>query len=86
MIDHPVAEAVMYGRGYLDGEVRPGQTVLDVRDTQAGRVVLYRMAAVRGSGQDWMTIGPATTAQVEQGVRSVLASVDVANWDTHQRM
>ena len=86
VIDHPVAEAVMYGRGYLDGEVRPGQTVLDVRDTEAGRVVLYRMAAVRGSGQDWMTIAPATTAQVEQGVRSVLASVDVANWDTHQRM
>ena len=65
------------GAAYIDGEIRPGQSVLDVRDTDAGRVVLYRMAAVRGSAQDWMTIAPATTAQVEQGVRSVLASVDV---------
>ncbi|MDV3133311.1 ESX secretion-associated protein EspG [Mycobacterium sp. 29Ha] len=86
VIDSPVAEAVMYARGYLDGDIRPGRTVLDVRDTEAGRVVMYQMAAVRGSGQDWMTIAPASGAQVEQGVRSVLASVDVANWDTHERM
>ncbi len=86
VIDHPVAEAVMYARGHVDDELRTGQTVLDVRDTEAGRVALYQMAAVRGSGQDWMTIAPGTTAQLEQGVRSVLASVDVANWDTHQRM
>ena len=54
--------------------------MLDVRDTDAGRVVIYRMAAVRGSAQDWMTIAPATAAQAEQGVRSALASVDVPDW------
>lgn len=86
VIDHPVAEAVMYARGYVDGEQRIGTTVLDVRDTEAGRVVLYQMAAVRGSAQDWMTIAPGTSAQLEQGVRSVLASVDVTKWDTHIRM
>jgi EspG family len=86
LIDHPVAEAVMYARGYVDGQSRTGGTVLGVRDTEAGRVVWYRMAAVRGAGQDWMTIAAATDAQLQLGVRSVLAGVDVANWDTHQRM
>ena len=86
LIDRPVAEAVMYARGYVDGQTRVGGSVLDVRDTEAGRVVFYRMAAVRGSGQDWMTIAAATDAQLQLGVRSVLASVDVANWETHRRM
>jgi hypothetical protein len=49
-------------------------------------VVLYRMAAVRGSAQDWMTIAPATAAQAEQGVRAALASVDVPNWVEHRRI
>ena len=87
VIDHPVAEAVMYARGLRRrARLAPARSVLDVRDTDAGRLVLYRLAAVRGSAQDWMTIAPATTAQVEQGVRAVLASVDVATWDTHRRM
>jgi EspG family len=85
VLDHPAAEAVLYGRAYVDGQMRFGQSVLDVRDTDAGRVVLYRMAAVRGSDQDWMTIAPATAAQAEQGVRSALASVDVPNWAEHRR-
>jgi hypothetical protein len=86
VLDHPVAEAVMYGRAYVDSQMRFGQSVLDVRDTDAGRVVLYRMAAVRGSAQDWMTIAPATAAQAEQGVRSALASIDVPNWSEHRRL
>lgn len=86
LIDHPVAEAVLYGRAYVDGQMRTGASVLDVRDTDAGRVVLYRMAAVRGSAQDWMTIAPATAAQAEAGVRSALASVDVPNWVEHRRV
>jgi hypothetical protein len=59
--------------GYLDGEARPGQTVLDVRDTEAGRVVLYGWPPC-AVGAGWMMIAPPLTAQVEQGVRSVLAS------------
>jgi hypothetical protein len=86
VLDHPVTEAVLYGRAYVDGQMRTGGSVLDVRDTDAGRVVLYRMAAVRGSAQDWMTIAPATAAQAEQGVRSALASVDVPNWAEHRRI
>jgi EspG family len=86
VIDAPVAEAVLYGRAYVDGQMRTGQSVLDVRDTDAGRVVMYRMAAVRGSAQDWMTIASATAAQAEQGVRSALASVDVPNWTEHRRI
>jgi hypothetical protein len=86
VLDRPVAEAVLYGRAYVDGQMRIGQSVLDVRDTDVGRVVLYRMAAVRGSAQDWMTIAPATAAQAEAGVRSALASVDVPNWAEHRRI
>jgi hypothetical protein len=86
VLDDPVAEAVLYGRAYVDGQMRIGQSVLDVRDTDDGRVVMYRMAAVRGSAQDWMTIAPATAAQAEQGVRSALASVDVPNWAEHRRI
>jgi hypothetical protein len=86
VIDHPVTEAVLYGRAHIDGQMRTGSCVLDVRDTDAGRVVLYRMAAVRGSGQDWMMIAPATAAQAEAGVRSALASVDVPNWAEHRRI
>lgn len=86
VIDDPVAEAVLYGRAYVDGQMRIGASVLDVRDTDAGRVVMYRMAAVRGSAQEWMTIAPATPAQTETGVRSALASVDVPNWAEHSRI
>jgi EspG family len=86
LLDHPAAEVVLYGRAYVDGQMRNGQSVLDVRDTDAGRVVMYRMAAVRGSAQEWMTIAPATPAQVEAGVRSALASIDVPNWAEHRRI
>ncbi len=86
LLDDPVAEAVLYGRAYVDGQMRTGHSVLDVRDTDAGRVVMYRMAAVRGSAQEWMTIAPATPAQAQAGVRSALASVDVPNWADHTRV
>jgi hypothetical protein len=85
LLDAPLAEAVLYGRAYLDGQMRSGTSVLDIRDTDAGRVAMYQMAAVRGAAQQWMTIAPATPAQAETGVRSALASVDVPNWAEHSR-
>jgi hypothetical protein len=86
LIDDPVAEAVLYARAYVDGETRSAASALDVRDTDAGRLATYRLAAVRGSTADWMTFAPGSLAQLEQGVRAVLASVDVTSWDNHRRM
>ena len=86
VIDEPLVEAVFYARAYVDTEIRHSVSALNLRDTDAGRLAMYRLAAMRGSAQAWMTIAPATIAQVEQGVRAVLSSVDVATWDTHRRM
>jgi hypothetical protein len=86
VLDEPLVEAVLYPRAHVDTETRHSGSALDVRDTDAGRVVLYRMAPVRGSSQEWMTIAPATASQVDQGVRTVMAGVDVTSWDSHQRM
>lgn len=86
LMDNPVAEAVLYARAYSDGQTLFGESTLDLRDTDAGRLAVYRLAAVRGSNQDWMTFAPATPAQVEQGVQAVLASVGIPSWDAHRRM
>ena len=34
VLDDPVAEAVLYGRAYVDGQMRTGGSVLDVRDSE----------------------------------------------------
>ena len=35
---------------------------------------------------DWMTIAPATPAQIHHAVTTVLSSVPVRSWDRHERM
>lgn len=85
-LDEPVAESVLYARAYVDVAIEPGASVLNVRATNSGRVALYRVNPPRGSQQQWMTVGPASAAQVRQGVRTVLDSVPVKSWDHHERM
>jgi len=85
-LEEPVAEAVLYGRAYIDATTAPGESVLDLRDTNAGRVALYRVNPPRGSQQQWMAVGPANAAQVRHGVVSALDGVPVKSWDTHERM
>lgn len=85
-LDEPVAEAVLYARAYVDVATAPGESVLNVRDTHSGRVALYRVNPPHGSQQQWMTVGPASAAQVRQGVTSVLDSVPVKSWNNHERM
>jgi len=85
VIDEPLVEAVVYARAYVDAETRLGVSALNLRDTDAGRVALYRMAPLRGSNQEWMTIAPATGPQVEQGIRTVLSSVNINSWENHRR-
>lgn len=64
--------------------VRPGG-IGHPRD-RAGRVAIYRLAAVRGSDQEWMTvIAPATLAQTEAGIKAVLSSLNIRNWAEHTR-
>lgn len=84
VLDEPLAEAVLYARAHVETEVHHSESVVDVRDTDAGRVVLYKMAPMRGSAQEWMTIAPGRPAQIEQGVLTVLTGV-ARSWDTHQR-
>lgn len=86
VLDEPLVEAVLYARAYTDTEVRNGVAALNLRDTDGGRIAIYRMAAVRGSEKAWMTVAPATATQVEQALQTVLSSVDVPSWDTHRRM
>ncbi|MBB3753645.1 hypothetical protein FHT44_006167 [Mycolicibacterium sp. BK634] len=85
LMDHPGAEAVAYARAHVDAAVHTSVCTLDVRSTEAGRVALYRLAAVRGSDQEWMTIAPGTVGQVEQGLKAVLSSLDIRSWDDHRR-
>lgn len=85
LMDAPVAEAVLYARAYDDAAVHTSSSTLDVRDSDAGRVVLYQLPSVRGAAQEWMTIAPGSAAQVEQGVKTVLAGVGVRSWETHRR-
>lgn len=85
LLDAPVAEAVVYARAYNDTAVHHSASTLDVRDTEGGRVVLYQLGPMRGSTQEWMTIAPGTAAQIEQGVKTVLAGVGVRSWEAHRR-
>ena len=85
-LDEPVAEAVFYARAYADADARASESVLNVRDTASGRVALFRLAPTRGTNQQWMTIAPATPAQLHHAVTTVLSSVPVQSWDRHERM
>lgn len=85
-LDEPVAEAVLYARAYVDAATAMSESVLNLRDTASGRVALYRLAPPRGSRQQWMAIGPATAPQVRHGISTVLGSVPVRSWNTHDRM
>lgn len=85
LLDAPVAEALLYARAYDDTVVHSSSSTVDLRDAEGGRVVLYQLGPMRGSTQEWMTIAPGTVAQVEQGVKTVVAGVGVRSWDTHSR-
>jgi hypothetical protein len=85
-LDHPVAEALMYARAYADSDVMCSASVLDLRDTVSGRVALYRLNPPPGGQQEWMTIAPATPAQITHAVATVIDSVGVRKWATHERM
>ncbi|ORW07217.1 ESX secretion-associated protein EspG [Mycobacterium kyorinense] len=85
-LDHPVAEALMYARAYADSDVMCSASVLDLRDTASGRVALYRLNPPPGGQQEWMTIAPATPAQITHAVATVIDSVGVRKWATHERM
>lgn len=83
-LDEPTAEAVLYARAYVDTTAVRSESVLDVRDTEAGRLAMYRLNPPRGSRQESMAITPAAPAQVCHGVSTVLASVAVRSWETHR--
>lgn len=85
LLDDPVIEAVLYARAYNDTRRVDATTALNIRDTESGRVALYQMLAPRGSSQDWMVIAPGSTGQILQGVQTVLSSVNVRDWENHQR-
>ena len=85
VLDHPAAEAVFYARVYDDVETRSAAGALDIRATDAGRVALYRLGSVRGSDQEWMSIAPASVAQVTAGIKAVLSTLNVRNWAEHTR-
>ena len=85
LLDDPVIEAVLYARAYTDTRRVSAVTALNIRDTEDGRVVLYQMLAPRGSSQDWMVIAPGSSAQILQGIQTVLSSVNVRDWENHQR-
>jgi hypothetical protein len=86
VLDEPVAEAVLYARAYVDADTTWSESVLNLRDTPSGRVVLYRLSPPQGSRQEWMAIAPATSAQIHHAVTTVLGSVAVRSWDNHERM
>jgi hypothetical protein len=85
LLDEPVIEAVMYARAHSDARQINGATSINIRDTDAGRVALYQMLAPRGSTQDWMVIAPGSASQILQGIHTVLSSVNVRDWESHQR-
>jgi len=81
----PAAEAILYARVYDDTETRTSTGALDIRATTAGSVAIHRLSAVRGSDQEWMAIAPATHAQVQAGIKAVLASLNIGSWESHSR-
>jgi hypothetical protein len=85
LLDEPVIEAVLYARAYNDTRRVSAVTALNIRDTESGRVALYQMLAPRGSSQDWMVIAPGSPGQILQGIQTVLSSVNVRDWENHQR-
>lgn len=82
----PVAEALVYARAYVDAGTAHSESVLNLRDTTAGRVALYRLNPAQGSRQEWMAIASGGPAQIRHGVSTVLASVAIRSWATHERM
>lgn len=86
VLDDPLAEAVFYARAYVDTEVRHSESVLNLRDTIRGRVASYRMPAVVGSRQSWMTFVPGTHSQVEHAVKASVADLGLRSWERHTRM
>jgi hypothetical protein len=46
---------------------------------------MHQLTAVRGSDQDWMAIAPATNAQVQSGIKAVLATLNIGSWESHSR-
>lgn len=81
----PAAEAILYARVYDDTEIRTSTGALDIRATPAGSVAIHQLTAVRGSDQDWMAIAPATNAQVQSGIKAVLATLNIGSWESHSR-
>lgn len=81
----PAAEAILYARVYDDTETRTSAGALDIRATPAGSVAIHRLTPVRGSDQDWMAIAPATNAQVQSGIKAVLATLNIGSWESHSR-
>ena len=81
----PAAEAILYARVYDDTETRTSTAALDIRATPAGSVAIHQLTAVRGSDQDWMAIAPATNAQVQSGIKAVLATLNIGSWESHSR-
>ena len=85
LLDEPVVEAVVYARAHVDTRRITSATALDIRDSENGRVTMYQMLAPRGSTQDWMVIAPGSPSQILQGIQTVLNSVNVRDWENHQR-
>jgi EspG family len=85
-LEDPVAEAALFARAYADTEVMWSDSVLNLRDTPSGRVALYRLNPPPGGQQEWMTIAPATPAQISHAVTTVIDSVGVRKWASHERM
>lgn len=76
----PVAEAVVYARAYADAGTASSESVLNLRDTTAGRVALYRLTPAQGSRQEWMAIAPGGASQIRHGLTTVLSGVDMRSW------
>lgn len=86
LMEAPLAEAVVYARAYTDARVSTSEASLDVRATSAGRVATYRMPSRPGVTQDFLTVVPATTTQLAQGLQAVLGTLNVGDWAHHRRM
>jgi hypothetical protein len=82
----PAAEAALYARQYRDEQTLSSPSVLNLKDGEAGRVALYRVAPPAGSHQDWMAICPATSQLIEVGVQTVLDTLPFGLWKTHRRL
>jgi hypothetical protein len=70
----------------VDAATTCSESVLDLRDTAAGRVALYRLNPAPGSRQEWMAIAPAGPAQIRHGLSTVLSSMAIPSWAGHERM